>query len=166
MADLDALRRVSVFSVLSDEQLGALAEVGQETRHAEGDVLTEEGAVGHRFHLILDGAAVVERGGDEVAAIGSGDFVGEIGLLGGGHSTATVRCTAPTRCFQLRREAFWETLERQPEIALRILEVVCRRIERELTHSRRQHARRRLMGAATSRTSCRPPGTCPAGPRA
>jgi CRP-like cAMP-binding protein len=133
--DLAALRRVSVFSVLTDEQLGVLAEAGQDSEHAEGETLTEEGALGHRFHLLLDGAAVVERGGAHVAEIGPGDFVGEIGLLGGGRSTATVRCTAPSRCFQLRREAFWEALERQPEIALRILEVVCRRIEQELTRT-------------------------------
>ncbi len=132
VADLDALRNVSVFSVLDDEQLGALAQGSQETQHQDGELLTEEGAIGHRFHLILEGSADVERGGRRIAEIGPGDFVGEIALLGGGRSTATVRCTAPTTCFQLRREAFWEALERQPEIALRILEVVCRRIEQEV----------------------------------
>ena len=87
--------------------------------------------MGHRFHLILDGEARAERGGDEVGTVGRGEFVGEIGLLGGGAATATVRCTAPTRCLELRRERFWEVLEAEPAIALRILEVVCRRLVRE-----------------------------------
>lgn len=132
MARVDDLRKVTVFAVLDDGQLDTLARAGQATDHPEGDALTEEGAVGHRFHLLLEGRAVVERGGTEVARIGPGDFVGEIALLGGGRSTATVRCTEPTRCFQLRREPFWRVLEEEPGIALRILEVVCRRLEQEL----------------------------------
>jgi CRP/FNR family cyclic AMP-dependent transcriptional regulator len=130
--DLEWLRKVTVFSVLSLEQMGRLAEAAEITEHAEGELLTEEGVFGHRFHLILEGGAVVERAGTEVAAIGPGDFVGEIGLLGGGPSTASVRCTEPIRCLTLRREAFWLVLEDEPSIALRILEVVCRRLEREL----------------------------------
>jgi CRP-like cAMP-binding protein len=87
--------------------------------------------VGYRFHLLLDGQAVAERGGVVVGTVSAGEFVGEIGLLGGGPATATVRCTRPTRCLTLRRERFWEVLEAEPAIALRILEVVCRRIVAE-----------------------------------
>jgi CRP/FNR family transcriptional regulator, cyclic AMP receptor protein len=130
--DLDWLRKVTVFSVLAPEQLGKLVDAAEITEHDEGDLLTEEGVLGHRFHLLLEGRAVVERGGAEVAAVGPGDFLGEIGLLGGGPSTASVRCTQPIRCLTLRREAFWLVLEDEPSIALRILEVVCRRLEREL----------------------------------
>jgi CRP/FNR family cyclic AMP-dependent transcriptional regulator len=133
--DLEGLRKVTVFSVLTPEQLGTLAEAAQVTEHGEGEYLTQEGIFGHRFHLLLEGGAVVERGGTEIARIGPGDFVGEIGLLGGGASTASVRCTVPIRCLTLRREAFWEALEQEPSIALRILEVVCRRLERELRPS-------------------------------
>ncbi len=99
------------------DQVSALAE------------LTQEGVVGHRFHLVLDGAATVLRGGTPIAEIHAGDFVGEIALLGGGRYTATVRCTETTRCLTIEREPFWELLEAKPEIALRILEVVCRRTE-------------------------------------
>jgi CRP/FNR family cyclic AMP-dependent transcriptional regulator len=129
--DLDRLRKVSVFSVLGNHELRTLADAAQVTEHAEGEALTEEGAFGYRFHLILEGAAVVERDGQEVARLGPGEFLGEIGLLGGGPSTATVRCTEPTRCLTLRREAFWEALEAEPRIALRILEVVARRLEEQ-----------------------------------
>jgi CRP-like cAMP-binding protein len=73
----------------------------------------------------------VERDGREIATVGAGDFIGEIGLLGGGPSTATVRCTSPVRALTLRREEFWAVLEAEPSIALRILEVVCRRLQRQ-----------------------------------
>lgn len=130
--DLAKLRKVGLFAVLSDDELDRFARAGAETEHAEGELLTQEGVVGIRFHLLLTGAAVVERGGAEVARLGPGDFVGEISLLGGGHATATVRCVERAACFTLPRERFWEVLDAEPRIALRILEVVARRLEHEL----------------------------------
>ncbi|HEV3475110.1 MAG TPA: cyclic nucleotide-binding domain-containing protein, partial [Actinomycetota bacterium] len=120
--------QVSVFSVLGDDQLQRIVDAAQATEHPVGETLTEQGVMGHRFHLLVEGAAVVERDGETIARLGPGDFVGELGLLGGGTSTATVRCTEPTHCLSLRREAFWSLLEEEPAIALRILEVVSRRL--------------------------------------
>lgn len=130
--DPEVLRKSEVFSALSAQQLARLMEAAEVTEHGPGEALTEEGAIGYRFYLLLDGSAVIERTGATVATIGAGDFVGEIALLGGGRSTATVRCQEPTRCLTLRREEFWAVLEAEPAIALRILEVVARRLEREL----------------------------------
>lgn len=120
---------------LTAGQLELLVAAGKLTEHPTGEALTEEGRLGHQFHLILEGAAVVERGAKKIADLGRGDFVGEIALLGGGRSTATVRCTAPTKCLTIRRQQFWEVLEKEPAIALRILEVVCRRLEGEFVPS-------------------------------
>jgi CRP/FNR family transcriptional regulator, cyclic AMP receptor protein len=138
MADIDPtiLKEVTVFSTCTPEQLEKLASAGAVVEHETGAMLTAQGVVGHRFHLILEGKAEVSRGGQVVAAIGTGDFVGEIGLLGGGPATATVTCSAPTTTLTLWRERFWELLEAEPAIALRILEVVCRRLEEEVRQGR------------------------------
>jgi CRP/FNR family cyclic AMP-dependent transcriptional regulator len=130
--DPETLRKSEVFSALSTEQLSKLVEAAEVTEHSPGETLTEEGGIGYKFHLLLKGSALVEREGETVATVGTGDFVGEIALLGGGRSTATVRCQEPTRCLTIRREKFWGVLEAEPAIALRILEVVARRLEREL----------------------------------
>ena len=130
--DVDRLRRATVFSALGEEEINRFVDAAAVTEHPAGDTLTEQGILGHRFHLVIEGAADVERDGRRLATVGPGDFVGELGLLGGGPSTATVRCTEPTTCLTLRREAFWEVLEAEPAIALRILEVLSRRLVREL----------------------------------
>jgi CRP/FNR family transcriptional regulator, cyclic AMP receptor protein len=137
MATVDAamLRRTTVFSALSEQQVDRLIEAGEVTEHAAGETLTDEGSHGHRFHLILEGKVEVERGGRLIDTLGQGEFLGEVSLLGGGISTATVRCTEPTTCLTIWREPFWELLEAEPAIALRILEVVCRRLEQELRGS-------------------------------
>jgi CRP/FNR family transcriptional regulator, cyclic AMP receptor protein len=132
VVDVDRLRRVTLFSALGEDEVKRFVDAATVTEHAAGEALTEQGTLGHRFHLILEGAAGVERDGRGLGSVGPGDFVGELGLLGGGPSTATVRCTEPTTCLTLRREAFWEVLEAEPAIALRILEVVSRRLVRQL----------------------------------
>jgi CRP-like cAMP-binding protein len=130
--DVEGLTRSELFSALTEDQVRRFVDAASVTEHVPGEGLTEQGALGHRFHLFLEGGAEVERDGDRIAAVGPGQFVGELGLLGGGPSTATVRCTEPTRCLTLRREEFWAVLEDEPAIALRILEVLCRRLVREL----------------------------------
>lgn len=144
MADIDpeVLRTVTVFSTCTPEQLTRLASDARITEHADGEPLTEEGVMGHRFHLLLEGQAEAERGGEVVGTVRAGEFVGEIGLLGGGAATATVRCTVPTRSLTLRREDFWRILEEEPAIALRILEVVCRRLVQEVGTSPTANLRR------------------------
>jgi CRP-like cAMP-binding protein len=130
--DVARLRRATLFSALGEDQVKRFVDAATMTEHPAGESLTEQGTLGHRFHLLLGGGAEVERDGRRLATVGPGDFVGELGLLGGGPSTATVRCTEPTRCLTLRREAFWEVLEEEPAVALRILEVLSRRLVREL----------------------------------
>jgi CRP-like cAMP-binding protein len=125
------LRGVTLFSTCTDEQLEQVAEVATIASHEAGGVLTREGSIGRRFYLVLDGSVTVERGGQHLATLHRGDFVGEIGLLGGGRATATVVCAEPTTCLTLEREPFWHVLESQPSIALRILELVCRRMEEQ-----------------------------------
>jgi CRP-like cAMP-binding protein len=130
-ADPQALRGVTVFSGLTPDELARVTGAAFTTEHPAGDGLTEQGAYSHRFYLILEGKVSVDRDGETVAALGPGEFIGEISLLGGGKATATVRCEEPTRCLVLRREDFWSLLEDEPAIALRILEVVCRRLAEE-----------------------------------
>jgi CRP-like cAMP-binding protein len=129
--DPQALRGVTVFSGLSADELARVTGAAIVTEHPQGEELTEQGAYSHRFYLILDGKVSVERDGDAVATLGPGEFIGEVSLLGGGKATATVRCEEPTRCLVLRREEFWKVLEEEPAMALRILEVVCRRLAEE-----------------------------------
>ena len=133
MATIDPtmLKGTTLFSALTEDQASRLVSAGEVTEHAQGEMLTEEGSLGHRFRLIIEGAADVERGGKKLATLGPGDFMGEVSLLGSGTAVATVRCIEPTTCLTIWREAFWQALEDEPAIALRILEVVCRRLEQE-----------------------------------
>ncbi len=55
-----------------------------------GQVLVTEGARNNQFVLIEQGSVRVTKGGDTVAELGAGEFVGELSLLGDGRANATV----------------------------------------------------------------------------
>ena len=62
----------------------------------EGTPLVGEGAPGFSLFILLEGSADVTSDAGERATLGSGDFFGEIALLGGeGRHTATVTATSP-----------------------------------------------------------------------
>lgn len=64
-----------------------------------GRVLVTEGERNAQFVLIESGTVSVTRGGEQVAELGSGDFVGELSLLGDGVANATVTTTTPVQAY-------------------------------------------------------------------
>src|SRR5581483_270686 len=87
------LGRTWLFSSLSRKALASVGKRADEVTVPAGKVLTAEGKPGHEFFLILDGQAVVSRGGRDIAHLGSGQYFGELSLLDRGPRSATVTAT-------------------------------------------------------------------------
>ena len=122
------LRRVPLFSAMTDAAITAIAELVGEAGFAPGAHLTEEGAPGDAFYVLSSGAALVSRGGATVRSLGPGDFVGEISLIDGKPRTATVTASVPVRALVLRRDAFLSLLDRYPSVRLGVLMALTERI--------------------------------------
>lgn len=87
-----------------------------------------------------DALYAVRRGGIRIATgteagrrltlnlLGPGDVFGEVALLDGQPRTADAAAIEPTELYMLRRRDFLELLGRRPEVAIRIIELLCARI--------------------------------------
>jgi CRP-like cAMP-binding protein len=84
------LRQVPELSSCSDRELGELARLVDQVEVDEGHVLIKEGAIGQEAFVIVDGWAAVTIHGEPVAALGPGQFVGEMALLDHSPRSATV----------------------------------------------------------------------------
>jgi CPA1 family monovalent cation:H+ antiporter len=130
-AKLELLRGVPLFERLSKRELEAVAALADEVQLPEGRRLTEEGASGTEFVVIVDGAADVRRRGRKINALASGDFLGEIALVTGSPRTATVTTTAPTTVLVITARGFRTLLRTTPSVQLKVLEALAARLPDE-----------------------------------
>ncbi len=117
----DQLREIPIFAELSKKELKQLSRLMTEIQVREGRVLTREGEVGREFMIIIDGTAVVRRGGRKIADLGPGDFLGELAVLSGAPRTADVIATSDMTLETLNRREFMSLLDESTTIAKKVL---------------------------------------------
>jgi cAMP-dependent protein kinase regulator len=118
---LDGLARVPLFSACSKAELRAISKLGTEVDAPDGAVLTEQGAPGSEFCLLLDGSVRCLAGGKQLAVLGAGDFFGEMALLDRGPRRATVIADGPVRLLVLDAREFNRLLDTSPSITRKLL---------------------------------------------
>jgi CRP-like cAMP-binding protein len=127
-AEVDALRRVPLFSGLGDEDLERIADAASEVEFPAGQVLVQPGAAGSGMFFIAEGTAVVETRREHVE-LGPGQFFGELALItSDARRTARVSAKTPLRCLALDRASFRSLVADHPEVAASLLEVALGRL--------------------------------------
>jgi CRP-like cAMP-binding protein len=94
-----------------------------------GAVLIERGASPREFAVIADGeVSVVDADGVEVAVLGPGTIVGELGLLRDTAADSTVTALTPVVVYVGNRQEFMAMLETSPVIDHRVLHIAIDRL--------------------------------------
>ena len=125
---LEHLAQVRLFSSLNKKELRLVGRASDQVRVPNGKVLVEEGAVGHEFFLILDGQAVVRRGGRRIAMLGPGQYFGEMALLDRGPRTATVVADTDMNLLVLGQREFAGLLDQVPTLSYKLLATMAARL--------------------------------------
>ena len=129
----EMLGHVWLFAGLNQDQLEAISSFTFQKTFNPGELIVEEGHTGNGLYLILSGETEVVKGlGNEdqrvVARRGPGDVFGEMALLGEWPRTATVRALEKVECLGIDRWVFLTQLERQPQVGIRLLQVLAQRL--------------------------------------
>jgi CRP/FNR family cyclic AMP-dependent transcriptional regulator len=127
--DAKQLEGVGLFSGLSKQELGQLAQWTDEISVAEGEELATEGRFAHEFFVIEEGSAEVTQDGGRIAELGPGDFFGEIGLLETERRTASVVATSPMRVIVIFQREFKQMEREMPGIADRLRSAIRARLD-------------------------------------
>jgi CRP/FNR family transcriptional regulator, cyclic AMP receptor protein len=130
-AKVELISRVPLFAECSKRELGEIASLVDEIALPAGRKLASEGAFGHEFVVIVEGAADVKRGGRVVNRLRAGDFLGEIALVTGRKRTATVTTTEPCRLLVLTAQSFRTLLRDLPGLQLKVLDALAERLPQE-----------------------------------
>lgn len=130
-----SLQKVPLFAGLSLEELTLIARSVKDRVYEPGSVIVRQGDPGMGFYLIAEGRVEVTHDGHRIRELGPGEFFGEMALMEERARTATVTARERTRCLQLVRWDFRALLKEHPDLAVRLLEVVVRRLrEHPLPH--------------------------------
>ncbi|HEX9313299.1 MAG TPA: cyclic nucleotide-binding domain-containing protein [Actinomycetota bacterium] len=122
---------VPMFGSVSKGGIRALIQAATEVDLPPGKDVVREGDTDQDLFVIIAGALRVSRRGRRIGDLGTGDFFGELAFLSRGQRTATVTTTSETRLMVLGARDFRSVVEREPKLALQVLEAAATRL-REL----------------------------------
>ncbi|HVG98888.1 MAG TPA: cyclic nucleotide-binding domain-containing protein [Chloroflexota bacterium] len=135
-APQNVLAAVGLFGDLDSGALQRLERLGRRRRFGPGEVIMRQGDGGIALFAVLGGRVRVSRRGADgqeqaLRTIGPGGYFGEMALLSNRPRSATVAASpeGEVECLVLHRLDFLEEVRRQPELAVRLLETLSRRLE-------------------------------------
>ncbi len=133
---IKTLRRVELFSQLSDAELRGLAERLRYAPFAKGNIITKQGDErSYWLYIIINGEAEVfvdlsNGKRRNVRTLGHGNFFGEMGLLTGAPRSASVIAKTDVECYRIDKDVVEEMLHARPGIAEEVSHIlVTRRAE-------------------------------------
>jgi CRP/FNR family cyclic AMP-dependent transcriptional regulator len=122
------VQSIPLFAGLSKDDQKVVAQYADEVDVEPGTVLAQEGKLAYEFFAIKAGTAEVKLGGQHAAALGPGDFFGEIGLLGGDRRVASVIASTAMSLVVLTGSQLRAIDSRMPDVAERIRSAMQQRI--------------------------------------
>ncbi|MDD5942627.1 Crp/Fnr family transcriptional regulator [Fibrobacter sp.] len=130
------LKGVDLFSELTEEQLGLLANlvVVQDFNRDETVVLEGDCSM-KALYLIASGTVQVYMTGVDgretiLSFLERGDFFGEMSLIDGEPRSASVRTVTDAQLMIIHREPFLTLIRQTPEIAMSLLSEMCKRLRK------------------------------------
>ena len=85
------LRRLKFFHEFSHVEVREVQRASAWQHYAPGEEIVREGEFDERFYILVSGQCLVERHGQRIASLGTGDCFGEASYVPGAKRTATVR---------------------------------------------------------------------------
>jgi CRP-like cAMP-binding protein len=120
------LKEQPLFADMSPQDLENMSPAFFEKNFTPGAVLFVEGMTGEVLYLIRSGKVEIvktDKDGREVvlAALGKGEFLGEMSLIDNLPRAATARTSEETLCLAMTRKSFQQLIEKYPGIAVKLL---------------------------------------------
>ena len=139
LSNLDLLRRVPLFSLLTVAQAELISGAVIKRRFKRGEALVEQGQKSDALFILLMGRARVmtcdSRGREVIlATLSQGDYLGEMSIIDNQPHSATVRAEVQTDVLMLGRAEFARCLTENASMSL----VVMRGLVKRLRHADRK----------------------------
>lgn len=127
------LKRVPLFSGLTDSQIERLAAGSVRRSFPKGRTIVAEGEPSQSLYVLLSGRAKVQRSDTEgkeviLAVLGPGECFGEMSLIDDAPRSASVITIESCDFMSINKESFKSMLVTSPEISMRIMKGLVKRL--------------------------------------
>jgi CRP/FNR family transcriptional regulator, cyclic AMP receptor protein len=127
------LKYAPIFLDLGEDQLDKIDGVGSHIKHKKGSVILFEHEESGGLYIIAKGKVKVSCYSDDgreviLAILNESDIFGEMSLLDGYPSSATVTATEDSEIFLIKRGDFLELLKSNHDVVLSMLQELTRRL--------------------------------------
>jgi CRP/FNR family transcriptional regulator, cyclic AMP receptor protein len=134
---LELLRTIPLFTALSREELGKIAELCETKRWESGAYIFREGEPGNRLFIIVEGSVRISReipgaGEEALAVLGRGALFGELAVLDKGDRSTDAISHGGTTALTISRSEFEMLLEFNRDLAYKVLWAVVRMLSGRL----------------------------------
>lgn len=131
--EVSYLKQVHIFNGLSNEEIDALAAVVKRRTFRAGEVIFHQDDPGQVLYVIKEGKVKICRSspdGQEIALVvfSKGECFGELALLDNLPRSADAITLEKVECYSLQRSDFHRAIMKNPQIAIRVMEVLCERL--------------------------------------
>ncbi len=126
-------KQVPLFVGLSDEEIRELMAVAKRRVFRSGEVIFHRDDPGQVLYIIKEGKvkiSLISPEGQEISLVvlGKGEYFGELAILDGLPRSADVIALERVECYTLQRSDFHQAIMKNPKIAIKLLEVLSRRL--------------------------------------
>lgn len=130
---IDFIRRVPLFATLSEEEFKGLEHIFQVKSYRKNQIIFLEEETGNYMYIVMAGKVKVTKatatGKETILAIHqAGDFFGEMALLDGKTSPATVSAMEDCRIATIFHNDFQRLLMSNEKVVRQIIQVLCSRL--------------------------------------
>jgi CRP-like cAMP-binding protein len=130
--DVSSLQRIPMFRDLDPAKLKLIALASQRANYRPGDLLLSQGDKADTVFVILEGKAKIQRndGGVDVqiAEVGSGAVVGEMGVVLDRPYSGTVVAETPVIALRIDKRTFLDLLAQVPQFSLAMIRELAGRL--------------------------------------
>jgi CRP/FNR family transcriptional regulator, cyclic AMP receptor protein len=134
-ASLSVLKRVSIFSSLSEQEFAFLTSHLLQRKYSSGELIFSEGDVCIGLYVVQSGNVRIFKssagGREQVLSIdGPGSSIAELPVFDGGNYPASAQAVSDCTLLFFSRQDFQTLCTQHPDVALKVLKVVGARLRR------------------------------------
>lgn len=131
--EVNLLKKVPLFHSLKENELEKIARLTSLHSYNKDSIILMEAETGNSLFIINKGSVKISRVSDEgkeviLAILREGDFFGELSLLDGETRSANVTTIEDSELLILKREDFYNLLNKHPELSILLLKELAKRI--------------------------------------